>query len=215
MFRELTLLFLLGTTALTAATEDHLVTVGNLIYAGNKTSKCFSDSFLKEVRDASPITTAAAFTPIRLDDQEQLCSVPFVIMNGQGAFSLSDVEREALKDFCTSGGFMLASAGCSDADWGRSMRRELVATFGEKALIEVKTTHPLFHTLFNIDKVPLKSSVDARFEGIELDGRLVCLFSPEGLNNTAKVQGCCCCGGDEVKVASQVVANALVYSLVE
>lgn len=214
MFREFILLGLVA-GALVMGADDHLIEVGNLVYSGNKTSKCFSDSFLGEVRNASPITTATAFKPIRLDDREQLFSVPFAIMNGQGTFTLTDEERDQLKTYCASGGFLLASAGCSDADWGRCMRRELVTTFGEQALVEVKTTHPLFHTLFDIERVPLKSNADARFEGVELDGRLVCLFSREGLNNTAKVQGCCCCGGDEVKTASQVVANALVYSLVE
>lgn len=191
------------------------VEVGNLIYAGNKTSKCFADHFLKEVRDNSSIDTDKAFKKVRLDDLSALARTPFAIMNGQGGFTLRSAERENLERWLSSGGFLVASAGCSDSKWGGDMRRELVTVFGEDALQPIDTTHAMFHTMFDIDKVPLKSGKQARFEGVVLDGRLVCLFSAEGLNNTAKVKGCCCCGGDEVKVSAKVVANALVYSLVE
>jgi hypothetical protein len=197
------------------AAAEHAVQVGNMVYAGSKTSKCFSDHFLEEVRNRTPIATTAGFKSIRLDDPGELFTTPFAIMNGQGGFSLSARERELMKAWFESGGFLLASAGCSDAEWSRSMRRELVDTFGAVAIGEVATSHPLFHTLFDIDRVPLKSGRDARFEGVTVDGRLVCLFSAEGLNNTANVKGCCCCGGDEVKISAEVVSNALVYSLVE
>ena len=191
------------------------VEVGNLIYAGNKTSKCFSDNFLKKVSEKTAIDTGKTFKKVRLDDLDALAETPFAIMNGQAKFKLTKVERENLFKWLDSGGFLVASAGCSDASWSGSMRRELVTVFSEEAFVTLDKSHLMFHTLFDLDSVPLKGGKQAKFEGVVIDGRLVCIFSSEGLNDTASVSGCCCCGGDEVRVASEVVANALIYSLVE
>ena len=81
--------------------------------------------------------------------------------------------------------------------------------------MSLASDHPLFRTLNDLTNIPLRHDGAARFEGLILDGRLACLFSPEGLNDTAHVNGCCCCGGNEVVNAEAVVSNALVYALVE
>lgn len=53
-----------------------------------------------------------------------------------------------------------------------------------------------------------------RIEGIEIDGRLAVVFSPEGLNDTKNAgEGCCCCGGNEILNAKYVNANILAYAL--
>ncbi|MCA9429391.1 MAG: hypothetical protein KC940_02670, partial [Candidatus Omnitrophica bacterium] len=58
-----------------------------------------------------------------------------------------------------------------------------------------------------------KSSGSAVLEGLEIDGRIVMIYSPEGLNDTSNVQGCCCCGGNEVKNSQEVNVNVITYSL--
>ena len=35
-------------------------------------------------------------------------------------------------------------------------------------------------------------------EGLEINGRLVMVYSKEGLNDVANAKGCCCCGGNEI-----------------
>jgi Domain of unknown function (DUF4159) len=208
--------FLFSLSGLDASDNDsRLVRVGNLIYAGDQTSVCFSDRFLTTVKSEGGINAEKRMHAVRLAQADELMSVPFVVMNGQKEFTLPSQERELLKRYLHSGGFLLASAGCSAQQWSASVRRELRAIFGEDCLQPIPADHALFSTLFVLSNTPLKHGGEAKFEGVFLDGRLACLFSPEGLNDTEHTQGCCCCGGNEVRNAEEVVANALVYALVE
>jgi len=191
------------------------VQVGNLVYAGNKTSKCFSDSFLTSVSKDSGINLVTKFIPVKSASAKDLSGVCFAIMTGEGAFTMTADERTQLKAWLDNGGFLLASAGCSSKEWSASLRNEVKQMFGNDALTTVSAEHPLFQTLYDVRSITLKNNGQARFEGVIVDGRLVCLFSHEGLNDTARVDGCCCCGGNEITNAHQVVANALVYALVE
>lgn len=191
------------------------VQVANLVYAGNKTSKCFSDSFLTSVSKDSGINLVTKFIPVKSASAKDLSGVGFAIMTGEGAFTMTADERTQLKAWLDNGGFLLASAGCSSKEWSASLRNEVKQMFGNDALTTVSAEHPLFQTLYDVRSITLKNNGQARFEGVIVDGRLVCLFSHEGLNDTARVDGCCCCGGNEITNAHQVVANALVYALVE
>lgn len=198
-----------------AAAEVRRVEVGNLIYAGEMTSVCFSDRFLTTVKAEAGIDCATRMRQVRLGDAADLGSVPFAVMNGQEAFRFTEDERRNLKAWLSTGGFLLASAGCSSQQWSASFATEMEAIFGPGCLHAVELGHPLFRTLLPVDAAPLSHGGTAAFKGLTIDGRLVCLFSPEGLNDTAHTQGCCCCGGNEVRPAEEIVANALVWALVE
>ena len=152
---------------------------------------------------------------MRLAKADELMGTPFVVMNGKDPFTLPADERALLKRYLDGGGFLLASAGCSAQQWSASFETELRAIFGADCFTPVPTTHPLFHTLFDITDFTLSHGGTATFTGIVRDGRLVCLFSKEGLNDTEHTQGCCCCGGNEVNGAERIVSDALVYALVE
>ena len=90
---------------------DGVVQVANLVYAGTKSSKCFSDHFLIEAEKVSSISTSRRFHAVKLASQE-LFEFPLVIMTGEGAFDLPDIERQNLRKFIENGGLLLASAGC-------------------------------------------------------------------------------------------------------
>lgn len=198
-----------------AADVGRNVRVGNLIYAGDKTSVCFSDRFLTTVQAEAGINTEKRMTATRLGNADELFATPFVVMTGQKSFTLPEDERYLLRQYLENGGFLLASAGCSSSEFASSFRSAMTETFGADCLQPIPRDHVLFATLFELEAIPLKNGGQAEFEGLFVDGRLVCLFSKEGLNDTAHTQGCCCCGGNEVKVAEEVNANALVYALVE
>jgi hypothetical protein len=195
--------------------QPRRIEIGNLVYAGTKTSKCFSDAVLMTLRREANLDIAEHYTVTRLSERSELARVGAALMTGEGAFTLTAPERVALKDWLERGGFLLASASCSSPEWTASFRAEAERVFGKGALVAVGGDHPLFSTLYPLKNFSLSHTGTARFQGIVLDGRLVCLFSPEGLNDTHKVAGCCCCGGNEVEKAQQVVANALIYALVE
>lgn len=191
------------------------VAVGNVTYAGTKTSKCFSDAFIAAVGSRVAVTVRPTFTPVKSADPKEMGTVAFAVMTGEGAFTLTPAERTTLKQWLEDGGFLLASAGCSSPEWGASFRAEMQRMYDDNVMVSLEADHPVFRSLNDLSNLQLKNKGKIRFEGVIRDGRLAVLFSPEGLNDTAHVNGCCCCGGNEVVNAEAVVSNALVYALVE
>ncbi|GMW01845.1 MAG: hypothetical protein AMXMBFR84_29820 [Candidatus Hydrogenedentota bacterium] len=188
------------------------ITCANLIYAGSKSSVCFSDKFLATVAQETNVDADRGFTPVKLAS-EDVFNYPFAIMTGEGAFSLFEQERVNLKAYLTRGGFLLASAGCSSREWDQSFRKEFDRIFPDGELVKIPINHPIYHTVFEINQIYLKSGGSALLEGYEIDNRIVLVYSPEGLNDTGNVRGCCCCGGNEVKNSERVNTNIITYAL--
>jgi hypothetical protein len=191
---------------------DDAVRCGNLVYAGTKSSVCFSDKFLTTVAKETHIVADKKFTPVKLSSAE-IFDHPFAIMTGEGAFTLPEAERKNLRSYLTRGGFLLASAGCSSSEWNRSFRNEIKKVLPDHELKKIPMTHPLFRTVFEISNVTVKGTGTAAIEGIEIDGRIVLVYSAEGLNDTGNVKGCCCCGGNEVKNCHEINVNVFSYAL--
>jgi len=192
---------------------DSIVQVANLVYAGVKSSQCFSDHFLVAAEKQSAISTSRRFHAVKLNSEE-LFDFPLVIMTGEGSFELTDAERQNLRQFVDRGGFLLASAGCSSADWNRSFRHEMAAVFPEQPLTPIGMDHPLFDTVYHIDRLRAKHGTPRPLEGITIGGRLGVVYSQDGLNDTAHTQGCCCCGGNEITNSVEVNVNILAYALI-
>ncbi len=198
---------------LPAAAKEGAVECGNLIYAGTKTSECFSDEFLTTVQQKTSIATERRFKPVKLASDE-LFRFPFVIMTGEGEFVLTRKERENLKKYLENGGFLLASASCSSKDWGRAFEREIKRLFGAGCLESISLDHAMFRTIFQVKELKLsKSSGRSEIRGVSRNGKLVVAYSPDGLNDTAHTEGCCCCGGNEIRNSLQINANILAYAL--
>src|SRR5712675_2142820 len=66
-----------------AADKQGVVQCANVIYAGNKTSKCFADAFLTTLQQKTTIVTERRFKPVKLDSKE-LFDFPFIVMTGEG-----------------------------------------------------------------------------------------------------------------------------------
>src|SRR5205814_9350833 len=94
--------------------------------------KCFSDHFLMQAENDSKISTSRRFHAVKLASEE-LFEFPLVIMTGEGAFELPETERQNLRKFVEGGGLLLASAGCSSPEWGRSFRSAMSKLFCEHA----------------------------------------------------------------------------------
>ena len=191
---------------------DSIVQVANLVYAGIKSSQCFSDHFLVKAEKESAISTSRRFHAVKLGSEE-LFSFPLVIMTGEGGFQLPDRERENLRRYVERGGFLLASAGCSSNEWDRSFRREMARVFPEFPLQPLGMNHPIFHTVYEIAELKAKHGKPRPLEGVTIGGRVGIIYSQDGLNDTAHTTGCCCCGGNEITNAIQVNVNILAYAL--
>ncbi len=191
---------------------DGIVQVANLVYAGTKSSKCFSDHFLVKTEKDSSISTSRRFHAVKLRG-EDIFAFPMVVMTGEGTFRLSDAERENLRTYITRGGFLLASAGCSSAEWDRSFRREMAAIFPKHPMQSIDMKHPLFHTVYEITKIETKHGKPRPLMGVSIGGRVGIIYSQDGLNDTGHTEGCCCCGGNEIKNAVEINVNTLAYAL--
>jgi hypothetical protein len=206
-------LLVLAQTRAREEEEGSKVKCANLVYAGNKSSVCFSDRFLKRLELETNIRTETRFVKTRLDSSD-LYKYPFAIMTGEGGFSLTPKERINLRYYATHGGFLLASAGCSDPSWTRSFRSEMAQIFPQEKLTPIPLTHPIYRTVYSIKTIETKHDRrGAKLEGLVHAGKITVLFSPDGLNDTSHAENCCCCGGDELNQAEYINVNILAYAL--
>jgi len=190
------------------------VECANLIYAGTKSSVCFSEEFLSTVASETSIKTSRKFKPVKLAEKE-VFRFPFAVITGEGAFTLTEEERKNLKLYLEKGGFLLASAGCSSKEWSDSFTREITAIFPELKMTEVPMDHPVFRTIFDVQRLDMSHGGEAKLNGLTLGSKIVLIFSPDGLNDTGTMHGCCCCGGNEIKNSQKVNANVLAYALLQ
>lgn len=196
----------------TGGETESLVQVANLVYAGSKSSECFADHFLIRAENESTISTSRRFHAVKLSSSD-IYNYPLLIMTGEGEFVLSDSERTNLLAYLKRGGFLLASAGCSSTQWDRSFRREVAKLFDGASLDKLEMSHPIFHTVNDINELTAKHGEPKPLEGISIGERLALLYSQDGLNDTSHTQGCCCCGGNEITNAELVNVNILAYTL--
>lgn len=212
-FLRIAVLGMVLATATSLVAKEAVIQCANLIYGGTHTSKCFSDEFLSAVQKDTTIATERRFKSVKLSSEE-LFKYPFVIMTGESDFRFTNEERENMKKYLASGGFLLASAGCSNKDWDRAFRREMKAVFGADNLKKIPMDHPMFRTVHEIKELKLShGGAPPQLEGIEIDGKMVSVYSSQGLNDTAHTEGCCCCGGNEIVNCILVNVNIFVYAL--
>lgn len=185
---------------------------GNLIYAESQSSVCFADKFLGDVARDTSLKVARTFCPVRVGS-DSLFDFPFCVMSGNENFTLTTKERENLRRYLTHGGFLLASPGCSDAKWDKAFRSEIKLCFPDVSLKKIPMSHPVFATVHRISQITEKHGRAVALEGLELNGRLVLIYSTEGLNDVANAKGCCCCGGNEINDAARVNVNVFTYAV--
>jgi hypothetical protein len=195
------------------ATDMTELQCGNLTYAGDKGSVCFSDHFLSDVADQTNLRVNKTFCPVRLD-ASALFDYPFCVMSGNDDFSLTSKERQQLREYLIRGGFLLASPGCSDEKWDRAFRREIQACLPEYPLKEIPMSHPIFSIVNQIPHLMEKHGNLVSLEGVEVNGRLVLVYSKEGLNDVENASGCCCCGGNEIQEPAKVNVNVFTYAAI-
>ncbi len=196
------------------ALDPGIVQCANLVYGLGKTSVCFSHDFLIEAEKVSHIRTSRRFNQVQLES-ESLYLHPFAVMTGEGRFRLTDLERQNLRNYLLAGGFIVASSGCSNHLWDQSFREEIALVFPELKLERLPMTHPIFHTVYDIDHlIAKKTAGEPYLEALVVEGRIVLVYSQDGLNDTANAApNCCCCGGNEIRNARQVNVNLLAYAL--
>ena len=191
------------------------IRVAMLTYAEGTTARCFSDAFLADADAVTAARIAPSFADVDLASP-RLFDHGVAILSGEGAFAFDDDERRQLGAYLAAGGFVIASAGCSNAEWNESLAAELGTLFPAAALVTLDADHDVYRCVYDVDYSRYRSGVARlpELRALEVDGRLAMVWSPDGLNDTAALGGeCCCCGGDEVQSARRLNVNLLLYAL--
>jgi RNA polymerase sigma factor (sigma-70 family) len=107
-----------------------------------------------------------------------LLRAPILFMNGHNAPEMTAAEKKNLRDYVERGGFILAEACCSSADFDRGFRTLMEEVFPDKQnqLRSLVGDHPMWRArhLLNVDAHPLW--------GIDRGGRTAVIYSPADLS---------------------------------
>ena len=94
--------------------QDIKVNLGDYVQAGQVLAVVRSQEMAQYSSDLlnaeTNLSIASAFTPVQLGT-DAVFKTPFCVWSGEGSFQLSSKERENLKKYLTSGGFIVASPG--------------------------------------------------------------------------------------------------------
>ncbi len=101
-------------------------------------------------RTALPVERTEA--KVKLTDSS-LFDFPFLHVTGHGEIKFSDVEIARLREYLKRGGFLHV-----DDNYGldESFRREIKRVFPDRPLVEVPSSHPIYHLVYEFPKGPPK-----------------------------------------------------------
>lgn len=194
--------------------REGLVRVARLVYSARPGDICFASGFLGVVARATDIAIDERFHDLSLDSPD-ISEFPFAIMTGSGRFTLNEKQEESFRRHLETGGFILASAACSDHGWAVSFEAMLKRVFPEGELQPIAPGHELLNILHRVDRIELRRTTQTpAIYGMTIKGRLALVYSPMGLNDSSNAgPGCCCCGGNEIRNANLINANILAWAL--
>ncbi len=159
-----------------------------------------------------------------------LFQYPLLYLHGRTRFSMSAEERKQLAEHLTRGGVLFADSCCGSTPFDRSFREVMTLLFPEHPLTPIPVTHEIFsedvgHDVRRVRRRSLESTdpkapiavsvreVEPLLEGIEIDGRLVVIYSKYDISCALERQATLSCEGyipeDAVKLATNIVLYAM------
>ncbi len=136
-------------------------------------------NLLAAVRERTGIPVAEREEEVTALDPA-LRDFPYLYMTGHGNVAFTPAERAALRSYLLSGGFLHA-----DDNYGldESFREEMAEIFPDLALTEIPASHPVFHTVYDLDqglpKIHEHDGNPPQAFGIFSEGRMVVFYSYE------------------------------------
>jgi hypothetical protein len=189
--------------------------VGKLVYAGTESPVCFGEDFLRLAAERAGISVAPRLRAVRLERAEEIFACPVLVFSGEREFALAPEERANLRAWLAGGGWLVATAGCSRPAWDQSFREEIARLGGQLVPLppDAPRTQEILSAAVPVAELRPSEGRARPLEGLFLAGRLVGIYSRQGLNDTAHASGCCCCGGSEILNAPEVLASILAWGL--
>ena len=172
-----------GQSELSAPPDPSAVTVARLHYGGGGDwywGGSALPNLLAFLDQATPLAVnTTPPPPVELGSPE-LWNYPVLFLTGHGSLRFSDDEAVILRNYLTSGGFLLAN---DSYGLNESFRREMKRVFPESPLVEIPWDNGVYHCLFEFPSGPPKihehDGKPAQGFGIFVNGRLVCFYAYE------------------------------------
>jgi hypothetical protein len=161
----------------------------------------------------------------------QLFDYPIAFMHGRRAFRFSSAERQAMAEYLRRGGFVFGDAICASSQFANSFRREFESLFPGTQFVRLPPDHPIYTQEFRgslLERVTLRdpqvrseddplratlTDISPLLEGLEIDGRLVVIFSPYDLSCGLENQTSLECKGYIKQDAARLGINILLFAL--
>ena len=161
--------------------EEYGVRIARVKYGGG--GDWYADpssipNWLAEFEARTGIRTHPEEKVVSLID-ENLRAYPFLYMTGHGTIKLTAEEKRALRAHLEAGGFLYADDNYGMDPSFRAMVREL---FPEESLVELDTSHPIYHSFYELPGLPKIHEHDGKPPqgfGLTIDGRLALFYSYE------------------------------------
>ncbi len=136
-------------------------------------------NFLKYVRDNTDFPVDTIERVVQIMDPD-LFKYPYVFATGHGAISFSEEEKERLRQYLTSGGFLFVNDSYGMED---HFKKELSSLFPERQLVELPFDHAIYHSFYDFPNGPPKihehDNKPPRAYAVVLNGRVAVYFLVE------------------------------------
>lgn len=110
----------------------------------------------------------------------EIFNFPFVHLTGHGNIVFSENEALNLRNYLEAGGFLHVDDNYGLNDY---FRREMKKVFPENELVELPSSHPLFHQKYSfsegLPKIHEHGNKPPQAFGIFIEDRMVCLYTYE------------------------------------
>jgi hypothetical protein len=164
---------------------------------------------------------------------KNLFRYPVVYMHGRNGFSMSATSKKQLKEYLSNrGGLLFADACCGSPSFDKSFRALMTDLFGRGAFKRIPVTHEIFTRKIGYDitkvkrRMPESASTTAKItastkevepflEGIEVEGRLVVIYSKLDISCALERQASIACAGYVEQDAMKIGINVMLYALMQ
>lgn len=176
--------------------------------------------------------TAATKSPSLAPLDPAISKYPLLYMHGRTAFQMSRQEQDNLRTYLQRGGVLFADSCCGAAQFDSSFRKLVEQMFPDEKLKRIPADHEMFTTAiaYDVQRVrrrepdvdspnsPLNSNVrtvEPFFEGIEIDGKFVVIYSKYDISCALERQASVACAGYVHEDAVKLAINVVLYSLLQ
>ncbi|HYR58010.1 MAG TPA: DUF4159 domain-containing protein [Chthoniobacteraceae bacterium] len=197
--------------------------VGQVIHQGPwKTRTAAFPMLLSQLNKETGTQVSFDLRDVALTDAA-IFEMPFLFLTGTTDFQLTEQERANLRKWLMNGGVLFVEAGEGRQTFDAALRAELAQVLPGKALTPIPPTHELFRQPKAVQSVKARPALAAKrgnqidlapeFLGVELNGTLSVIYSPNDLSAGWERAIAPYAAGYEPQDATALGLNVLYYAV--